>query len=307
MKAEIVGHEKILDFFAKVVEHGRLSHAYCFIGPESVGKRTVAEKLAGDLLGTNKEKLFSHPDFVLVEQEFSEKKEKTNKDINIEQIRNLRQTLARHAYLGGYKVAIIDKAEKLNSEAANALLKTLEEPADKTILFIITRDQGFLPATIVSRCQMVFFEPVPQEKISKSWSVSEEQLNWSLGLPGKIRQWQEDPTAWQEFQNEVSRFHELLGKSFFDKQQLIEVFFKEVEDNVANRDRLQEILNLWLLLLRNIYFKKYDLPAMTGSKESKWNGENVPMVEEKIISARNLLRQNVNPRLIFDNILLTLP
>jgi len=114
MEEGIIGHEKILDFFNKVINQGRLSHAYCFVGPEEGGKRTVAEKLAADLLKVERVKLSNHPDFSLIRQEFSEKKEKTNKDINIEQIRELRQTLGRHAYFGGYKVAIIDEAEKMN-------------------------------------------------------------------------------------------------------------------------------------------------------------------------------------------------
>ena len=74
---EIIGHQEIRDFFAKVITSGNLSHAYCFVGRDRVGKRAVAESIASELLGIENGKLLQQPDFFVVEQMFDEKKEKT--------------------------------------------------------------------------------------------------------------------------------------------------------------------------------------------------------------------------------------
>lgn len=313
MGERIIGHENVLDFFAKVVKNGNLSHAYCFIGPETVGKRTVSEKIAVDLLQTTKEKLYTHPDFILIKQEFSEKTEKTNKDIIIEQIRNLRQYLARHAYLGGYKVAIIDEAEKMNDKAANALLKTLEEPTAKTVLFIITKDEEQLPKTIVSRCQLIYFHPVAREAIA-GWlresgnSVEAEEIaRWSLGLPGRAKQWQEDKDFFKGYKKEAERFLKLAGKDFFEKLKLVDDLFKENTDVIANREKLCDILDIWQLLSRDYYLNNIGLQNLSAHTDEKAMACENLKTERQIRRARKFLTQNINPRLLIENILLTLP
>ena len=87
--SDIIGHKRILQFFDSVIEHDNLSHAYCFTGPGSVGKRTVAKTLAAKILNVDLEKLNTSLDFSLVERAINEKTGKMRKDISIEQIRNL--------------------------------------------------------------------------------------------------------------------------------------------------------------------------------------------------------------------------
>ena len=100
-----------------------------------------------------------HPDFYEI------KKEEDKKNISIEQIRKLREKLGLRAFLGEYKVALIDEAESMTEEANNALLKTLEEPSEKTVIILITTNARSLPQTIVSRCQIIRFLPVNRKGI----------------------------------------------------------------------------------------------------------------------------------------------
>ncbi len=265
----IAGHGKIIDFFAKVIKNGRLSHAYCFVGPSEVGKKTVAEALSAEILQTGREKLAMHPDFFLVQQEFDEKADKTKKDISVKQIRDLRVQLSRGAFYNGYKVAIIDEAEKLNSEAANALLKTLEEPAGKTVLFLITKDEDRLPATIVSRCQLIHFLPVEERAVSE-WLKKEQE-----------------------------RFDSLAGKSFFEKSALTEELLGDKKDHIATREKLQSILGIWRVQLRNNFYQE--------TENSRWPVNKILEIEKKIVEAQDLLDKNINPRLLIENILLSMP
>jgi DNA polymerase-3 subunit delta' len=139
-----------------------LPHAYLFLGPAGVGKRTTALALAKALncpvqqaeacnrcSTCQRIERSLHPDVHLVEPQ--------GQAIKIDQIRHLQSLLSLHAYEGGTKVAILDDASRLTKEAANALLKVLEEPPALTLLILVCQHLGELPATVLSRTQMLRF------------------------------------------------------------------------------------------------------------------------------------------------------
>lgn len=314
---DVIGHQEIKSFFTKAIANGNLSHAYCFVGPEKVGKRAVAEEIAAKLLQTTKDKLKQSPDFFVVEQLYDEKDEKTKKDISIEQLQELCGYLSRRAYLGDYKVAIIDEAEKMNSKAANALLKTLEEPTEKTVLFLITKDEAELPKTIVSRCQTIYFHPVKETEIVETLKSlglnkvkAEELAHLSHGLPGLALDWQGDEEKYLWYLNEVKRVNGLMGKSFFEKLQAVEELFGDKTDHIRERGKLQKILDIWQMVLRdNLYgnFGWKELPAGQSNSVKKISPDLAVRIYNQINEAKDLLRQNVHPRLIVENILLLIP
>ncbi len=140
----------------------RLSHAYLLSGMPGIGKTDFAREFSALLLCDNKTscgkcrgcqlmRAETHPDFLFIEPQ-----EKTH-SIKIDQIRELSEKLSRTAQCGGYQVVIISPADAMPVQAANALLKTLEEPTGKVIFFLIDHQQHYLPTTIVSRCQKLFF------------------------------------------------------------------------------------------------------------------------------------------------------
>jgi DNA polymerase-3 subunit delta' len=155
----------------------RLPHAVLIGGPPGLGKRRLAERLAaalvceapdgqGEACGRCRACRLSaartHPDLATVEPE------ETGKPIRIEAIRELAERCVLTPEGAGYRVFIIDPAEAMTRGAANALLKTLEEPVPRTVLLLISADPSRLPATIRSRCQSVKLQ-VPEPAVAEAW------------------------------------------------------------------------------------------------------------------------------------------
>src|SRR6185503_17434791 len=147
MDWQITGHKRQLDFLEKTMATGKVAHGYLFVGPAGVGKHAVALKMAEKLLGTAS---FS-PDLIEL------KKLEDKNEITIEPVRDLLYKLALKPYAAPYKVAIIENAEQLNTAAANAMLKVLEEPKPNTVIILTASNSARLPKTIVSRTQKINF------------------------------------------------------------------------------------------------------------------------------------------------------
>lgn len=304
---DILGHEKIVDFFDKVLENGRLGHAYLFVGPESLGKKAVAMQIASKLLNSSCESLHKELDFSFVEQEIDQKTEKTKKGISIDQIRDLINFLSQKSFVKGYKIAIINNAHKMSSITSNALLKTLEEPRGKTVLFLITENLDELPSTIISRCQVVHFEPVEQDKIlnylldlkvdkDKAKEISE----LSLGLPGRAISFVENNEKFDFYKKEIERFESMFGKPFYEKRACIEEMFGSKTDHIAQRDEIRQILGVWQFVLNDF------LKNVSSVKSGLTYGSYVKL-NDNISEAKNLISLNIHPRLLIENILLLIP
>jgi DNA polymerase-3 subunit delta' len=170
---DILGQDRVLSHLKTAMRRERLSHAYLFLGPEGVGKATTARALAaalnctqpdedGDACGTcpscRRLAASTHPDFLVISPEESKAQ------ISIEHIRELRRLTGYPPLGGGWRVVLIKPAEALsalNDAAANALLKTLEEPPPRHLLVLTARGEADLLPTIVSRCHKLAFAPLP--------------------------------------------------------------------------------------------------------------------------------------------------
>uniref|UniRef100_A0A7C3SK32 DNA polymerase III subunit delta n=1 Tax=Desulfobacca acetoxidans TaxID=60893 RepID=A0A7C3SK32_9BACT len=168
----ILGQERVIGYLKAARRAGRLAHAYLFLGPEGVGKETTARALAaalnceaaladGDACGACPSCVRlaagTHPDYL----EIRPTSEGRQPQIKIEQIRELRRLTAYPPMAGGWRAALIKPAEALNDAAANALLKTLEEPPPQHLLILTGGVEADLFPTIVSRCQKLAFAPLP--------------------------------------------------------------------------------------------------------------------------------------------------
>ncbi|WP_269513655.1 DNA polymerase III subunit delta' [Brevundimonas subvibrioides] len=161
--------------FLDALDRGRLHHAWLLCGPEGLGKATFAYRAARRLLGARPDptrgalgaspgdpvsqlvSAQSHPDLMVLER-LSEGG-KTKKSISVDQARDLPEFFSKSPSQAAYRVAIVDAADDLNPNAANALLKTLEEPPERGVLFLISHAPGRLLATIRSRCRRLAFAP----------------------------------------------------------------------------------------------------------------------------------------------------
>ncbi|HYE59561.1 MAG TPA: AAA family ATPase [Candidatus Kapabacteria bacterium] len=314
---DVIGHRDILSFFDTVISRDRLSHAYCFVGPSHVGKRRVAEQLAATILRVPLEKLTTLPDYTVIEQGINEKTGKTKQNIDIDQMRSLIELLGRRAFLGGYKVALIDEAEKMNGNSANALLKTLEEPKSKTILFLTTTDEKLLPSTILSRCQTIYFHPV-SATLLQTFAMekgvdkdrAKEMARVAHGLPGLLMTWLADPETYDRYTKEILQFISLWGKPLAEKIKTMEGVFESGEDHISTRMRLQDMLFAWELVIRDALHAEEGsvrTPLFTVSVPQTYSVSTYLSIHKRIRDAWYYLGDNIHPRLLIEHILLVIP
>jgi len=163
--SDILGHEKPLNIINAYMESSRFSGGYIFSGPEGIGKKTVAKIIAqklnctaqsdrpcGNCSSCLKMEKLQHPDLHIIESESSQ--------IKIEDIRSLQKEANFRPYEGVMKVFIIDDAHRFNPEAANSLLKVLEEPPKDSLIILITHKPQNIFKTILSRCKVIRFSPL---------------------------------------------------------------------------------------------------------------------------------------------------
>ncbi|MBU1241685.1 DNA polymerase III subunit [Myxococcota bacterium] len=164
----ILGHETVIDGFAQAAAQDRFPHACLFAGPDGVGKRTLAVALASYLLQDTAHSFDRvrdgiHPDYLFVDTAWGV--DNATATIKIEAIRQLEERIVVGSFESARLAVVIDPADAMTDSAANALLKTLEEPPAGVYFFLITSSPYKLPATIRSRCQIFHFAPLPEEQL----------------------------------------------------------------------------------------------------------------------------------------------
>ena len=168
--------------FEEALRRGRLHHAWLLWGPRGVGKARFALRAARRLLGARPDADYgplgsapddpvsrlisarSHPDFLLLEREVPDGKPRRN--IPVDEARRLPDFFSRSPALAPHRVAVIDAADDLNPNAANAVLKTLEEPPPRGVVLLVSHSPGRLLDTIRSRCRRLAFPPWPEADLA---------------------------------------------------------------------------------------------------------------------------------------------
>lgn len=170
---EIIGQPLAAKIFRHILESKRLSHAYIFAGPAGVGKFLFAKTLAKILMCENNGPDWAqkgcdtcrpckwvnkncHPNLKITELE------KGSQKIGIDAVIDIEKELILMPFLRTYRVFIINEADRMSEEAFNAFLKTLEEPVKDTVIILVAAAPALLPQTIISRCQTIKFQTIPQ-------------------------------------------------------------------------------------------------------------------------------------------------
>lgn len=178
----LIGAQAQEQAFAAALARGRLHHAWMLTGPEGVGKASFAYRAARRLLGaapagrspldasaedpvSRQVSARSHPDLIVLERLGADGK--LRRTIPVDEARRLPEFFAKAPARSPYRVAIIDAADDLNAAAANAVLKTLEEPPERGVLFLVCHAPGALLPTIRSRCRRLAFSPLPVEEAAR--------------------------------------------------------------------------------------------------------------------------------------------
>ncbi len=198
----IIGHKAIIDRLSRAVHYNEISHAYCLAGPDHIGKTTVARTFGQALLCTNDHlrpcgncracKLVQsnrHPDFCSLNMAWQEVALGIKGTaVSVDAVRHITTELHRRPYEGGYKVLFVPNAEELTTAAANAFLKTLEEPPPYVVILLTVRDIELLLPTIRSRCHPLALSPLSIEEVEHAlvdrYNVSTDQAHLLARLSG---------------------------------------------------------------------------------------------------------------------------
>lgn len=329
MNWPILGHQKISAYLQKSLKNGIIYPVYLFIGPKSVGKRTVAENFIQTLHcyahDQNKHvcsiypcsecvhcqqlaKNF-HPDH-LTTSVLPEKKQ-----ISIEQIRHLQSKLLAKPFLSHYKTALIQDIDTLSAESANALLKNLEEPPAKTVIVLTAANKENILPTILSRCQLIHFSPVSFDEIHNyllSKNINQDQAReitlLSQGRPGlvinqiKTANLNDQPSTKKEFL-QVFKSHKIPERLNYIESQTKDKSFKPVildEWTSVLRDLLVSKLALDNLVV-NISLKKELQTALAESSLKR-----LIRALKQVQAAQVILRGNTSPKLVLENLIINI-
>jgi len=308
------------------VDTDTVSHAYLFIGPANVGKMTLALALASALLCQNQTDAHTpcgtcracrlvtaghHPDLHIIESE------QVGASLKIEQVRDLERQVALRPVEGRWRVAILSRFEEATISAANALLKTLEEPPPYVVIVVLTADASALLPTIVSRCQRVPLRPLPvalvREALVERWNVDAERADLLAHLSGGRVGWAvrqlEDKAAFQRRTHRLDDLDRLLAASMTER-------FRYAEKLARTSAAVQEILDLWLgwwrdvMLLaadENALLTNVDCRNMLQDHARRFGVKGSMDVLQALQQAVDRLNCNANPRLALEVLMLDLP
>ena len=329
MFENLIGQEKVKKILESQISSKKFPHAYLFMGQEGVGKRFCAIEFAKILncSGFVEDSLLPqenlsgsspcnkcpscikiskniHPDIHFIDFErqsqMLEKKSRKNDELNLKakQRRTLGIELIKHmqaeafmkSHESAWKVFIIDPAEKMTSEAANCLLKTLEEPPEHTIIFLIASHKATIPATIVSRCQILFFTPLKEGDIadylvSKKGLERDEALRIAAISEGSI-------------ENAMILIDE-------NNEEILELWGK-IKDGGLKSMAVCDILALAASVPRDEGIEYIDGLTAQARLQFRAKPRETASVLEALSGARVMLLKNVNARLVFDVLFLGL-
>ncbi|OGZ34366.1 MAG: hypothetical protein A2Y98_03090, partial [Candidatus Portnoybacteria bacterium RBG_19FT_COMBO_36_7] len=231
-------------------------------------------------------------------------------EIKIEQVRLLQHQINLSPYSGKRKIVIIDLAEYMTQEAANCLLKTLEEPPQKSILILVSSAwQRFLP-TIISRCQLIKFLPVKRNLVAKgieqlglSSKLKIDQVaRYACGRPGVAVKITREPQFLAKSIELAEELHKLLKKNLTDR-------FSYAKDLSQNSALVQETLDQWVIWLRDLLLGavgKEDLAVLPGGDfKNIFSLRQISRTIKNINHSQRLLQDNsLNSRLILENLMI---
>ena len=315
----IIGHERQKDVLRRALSSDRLAHAYLFAGPEGIGKRLMALALTqalfcahgtgcGACVACRKFAHGNHPDLHLLEPD--------GNSIKIEQVRSIQRDLALRPLEASRKVCLIEAADTMTVGAANALLKTLEEPRGDTLLVLLTSQPQRLLETIRSRCQLLLFARQPLALISTRLqqelgvSDSEAHILAALSEGSFSKAFGKDRQLYLEERRTLLKTLTALSAGS------ILPILEFAERLAGDKATLPEVLEIFQAFYRDVLLTLNDRASTElvnldlAEKVQRVAGrEDVPAVLAKLDAlgrARRQLERNLNPQLVMEVLLLRL-
>jgi len=303
-----IGHKKQKEVLERLAKGKNIPHALLFSGIEKVGKKKVAIEFIKSIF-CEKEKGFcnecyscrsidssSFPDLSIIEAK--------DRNIEIEEVRDLQNRLSLKSYNNSLKVGIIDDAHLMRKDAQNALLKVLEEPKGDTLLILITSYPQMLLPTVRSRLEEIKFSVVSRKEIEDylvSLGASEEKAKEialiSSGQIGKAIDFLNDKEKLNYFNKAIKDIISLAHSEMYKRFD----FAKEFKEN---QDEIVNVLDIWeRFMRREILLKVY---GNKGSLEN-YSLKKIKEIIDELEKTKYLIENtNVNKKLALENLLITL-
>lgn len=321
----LLGHEWAVDMLRQHVARNDVRHAYLIAGAPGLGKRTLALRLAQALncerpIGagmpcftckTCKQiESMAHPDLTVIQAEAE------GGVLKVDQIREVQRTINLKPYQSKYRVALFLRFHEANDNAANALLKTLEEAPPHAVLILTAETPEQLLPTIISRCEILRLRPLPAEAVAADLMQSgaeEEQARLlahiSGGRPGYARKLVNDASLLEKREERLNDLQTLLPASRVEK-------FSYADKLSKDKDTMRQTVLVWLSYWRDVLLR------VAGAETALTNIDRNMEIEFlagrlDLTSARKIVRRlestlekmdrNVNARLLAEVLLLDLP
>ncbi len=326
----VVGHEHSIDMLRRALATQQVRHAYLFTGPQHIGKALLTQRFAQTLLCTGgpdahvapldpcntclscrKVLHGNHPDIHIVtrvpDKQF----------ILIEQVRALQSDSSRRTLEGRRNIFIILDAHEMNPQAANCLLKTLEEPEPDVILLLTVPDAGLLLPTILSRVQQIPMQLLTTVQVKTAleqrWEVEPKEAELISALAAGRMGWAVQAVEDDDMLTERRAQLELLTKvpSLSRVQR-----FEMAQRLSADAEKVQAILELWLLWWRDIVLAanaclnltvNVDMRDLLETQAAKIGTTVAERMVRTILQTMESLDQNVNARLALEVLMLDVP
>lgn len=326
----IVGHEHSIDILRRTLAAQQVRHAYLFVGPQRIGKSLLAQRFAQTLLCTGgaaplvaptdpcnvclscrKALHGNHPDLHMI------KKALDKQFILIEQVRDLQSASARRTLEGRRNIFIIENAHEMNLQAANCLLKTLEEPEPDVVLLLTVPDVGLLLPTILSRVQQIPMQLLTTAQIKQAleqrWGVKPQEAEPIAALAAGRMGWAVQAVEDEELLVERKEQLELLAKlPAMGRVQR----FEETQRLSSDSDKVDALLELWLLWWRDVVLVangcpdlivNVDMLDVLKKQATKIGAAEAERMVHTILRTRTSIEQNVNVRVALEVLMLDLP
>lgn len=326
MNWDMLGHEWAVSLLKEHIAQGNLRHAYLFTGSQGLGRRTLALRLAQALNCTNPPapgvpcracpdciqiERMQHPDLAIVEAD------QKGGTLKVDQIRELQRSLSLAPYQARYRVAVLLRFEEANPNAANALLKTLEEPAPQVIMMITAESSESLLPTIVSRCEVLRLRPLSLETTAQGlqarWGLPPEEArllaHLSGGRPGYALHLHQSPEQMEARISWLNDHFHLLKANRVER-------FAYAESLARDRDRLRGTLQVWLSLWHDVLLRtsgstvplaNLDCSEQIDSLSAHCDLNISYQMVSNLERTFELLEHNVNARLAVEVLMLDLP
>ena len=330
MSWNLLGHETAIQFLQIHSQPENLRHAYLITGAEGVGRETLAlafvkslnclnppskGNFCGECQPCRQIEAQAFPDLSIL------RVAEGARELKIEQIRTMQQSLSLAPYQSKYRVVLIPDFQRATMGASNALLKSLEEPPSRAILILTADARESLLETIASRCEVVRLRPMRindlakelQEKHALSEAESRKLAQLSGGRVGMAMHYLRDEDLLEKYHNALDQLEEILAMNLRSRIKYVE---KLQRSKGQARETYSFLIATWLTFWRDVLIcsEAGEVPLVNLEKEelirhtaAGLDLQRVAGILQRHEEALTMLDQYVNSRLILENLLLNLP